>query len=250
MENRNKVQETLQVLNRILQESNAPYHKLVQSIGVELSMQLDANVLVCCKDNACLTCSGKWFDEQDTATLDKLKPAKLLALDSGKTNISLRSLHVLPDKNLDKPAVAMPLRSKGAIVGAVLFFKDEPFTDDELLCTEWFAAIVSLTLGFHFTNESDDADRQRKNVRTALGALSYSELEAITGIFAELNANEGLVVASKVADQVGITRSVIVNALRKLESAVVIETRSLGMKGTYIRVTNAYLFEELNKLKM
>ena len=37
----------------------------------------------------------------------------------------------------------------------------------------------------------------------------------------------------------------IVNALRKLESAGVVEARSLGMKGTYIRVLNEYLMEEL-----
>ncbi|MCL8209092.1 MAG: GTP-sensing pleiotropic transcriptional regulator CodY, partial [Actinomycetia bacterium] len=36
-------------------------------------------------------------------------------------------------------------------------------------------------------------------------------------------------------------RSVIVNALRKLESAGVVETRSLGMKGTRIRVLNPRL---------
>ena len=41
---------------------------------------------------------------------------------------------------------------------------------------------------------------------------------------------EGLLVASKIADRVGITRSVIVNALRKFESAGLIETKSLGMK--------------------
>ena len=46
----------------------------------------------------------------------------------------------------------------------------------------------------------------------------------------------GLVVASQVADKVGVTRSVIVSALRKLESAGVIESRSLGMKGTRIKI--------------
>ncbi len=63
----------------------------------------------------------------------------------------------------------------------------------------------------------------------ALGTLSYSELEAMEHIFEELDGgDEGLLVASKVADRVGITRSVIVNALRKLESAGgVIESRSL-----------------------
>ena len=61
--------------------------------------------------------------------------------------------------------------------------------------------------------------------------------------------DEGLLVASKIADRVGITRSVIVNALRKFESAGVIESRSLGMKGTYIRVLNDRLFDELDKLR-
>ena len=56
-------------------------------------------------------------------------------------------------------------------------------------------------------------------------------------------------VASRIADSVGITRSVIVNALRKFESAGVIESRSSGMKGTYIKVVNDVVFEELEKLK-
>ena len=51
----------------------------------------------------------------------------------------------------------------------------------------------------------------------------------------------------KIADSVGITRSVIVNALRKFESAGLIETKSLGMKGTYIRVKNEFLLDELKK---
>ena len=55
--------------------------------------------------------------------------------------------------------------------------------------------------------------------------------------------------ASKIADRVGITRSVIVNALRKFESAGVIESRSSGMKGTYIKVLNEYVFTELEKIK-
>ena len=55
--------------------------------------------------------------------------------------------------------------------------------------------------------------------------------------------------ASKIADRVGITRSVIVNALRKFESAGVIESRSSGMKGTYIKVLNDVVFEEIEELK-
>ena len=63
----------------------------------------------------------------------------------------------------------------------------------------------------------------------------------------ELHGTEGLLVASKIADRSGITRSVIVNALRKLESAGVIESRSLGMKGTYIKIINNKFKEQLEK---
>mgnify|MGYP002508452725 CR=1 FL=1 len=54
--------------------------------------------------------------------------------------------------------------------------------------------------------------------------------------------------ASKIADRVGITRSVIVNALRKFESAGVIESRSSGMKGTYIKVLNDVVFDGVSTL--
>ena len=74
-------------------------------------------------------------------------------------------------------------------------------------------------------------------------------MDAILQIFVELNGLEGILVASKIADRVGITRSVIVNALRKFESAGVIESRSSGMKGTYIKVVNDHVFEELERIK-
>lgn len=64
-----------------------------------------------------------------------------------------------------------------------------------------------------------------------------------------MEGTEGILVASRIADRVGITRSVIVNALRKFESAGVIESRSSGMKGTYIKVINDVVFDELEKLK-
>ncbi len=93
----------------------------------------------------------------------------------------------------------------------------------------------------------EEEARNKAVVQLAIGTLSYSELEAVEHIFEELDGDEGLLVASKIADQLGITRSVIVNALRKFESAGVIESRSLGMKGTYIKVLNPYLLENLKK---
>ena len=41
----------------------------------------------------------------------------------------------------------------------------------------------------------------------------------------------------------------IVNALRKFESAGVIESRSSGMKGTYLKIVNDVVFDELQNIK-
>ena len=97
--------------------------------------------------------------------------------------------------------------------------------------------------------ENAEESRKIAIVKSAISTLSFSELEAIIHIFDELEGNEGVLVASKIADRVGITRSVIVNALRKFESAGVIESRSSGMKGTYIKVLNDVVFEELEDIK-
>ena len=103
------------------------------------------------------------------------------------------------------------------------------------------------TLGF--AEENAEETRKVQIVKSAISTLSFSELEAIIHIFEELDGNEGILVASKIADRVGITRSVIVNALRKFESAGVIESRSSGMKGTYIKVLNDVVFDELKAIK-
>ena len=89
--------------------------------------------------------------------------------------------------------------------------------------------------------------RKKAMVQIAFSTLSFSEWEAIVNILTELKGTEGILVASKVADRVGITRSVIVNAMRKFESANLIETKSLGMKGTYIKVKNEFLLDEIRR---
>ena len=126
---------------------------------------------------------------------------------------------------------------------------EEKFLDDDLILAEYGATVVGMEILHEKSGEIEEEARSKAVVQMAISSLSYSELEAIEHIFEELNGTEGLLVASKIADRVGITRSVIVNALRKLESAGVIESRSLGMKGTYIKVLNDKFLQELDKLK-
>lgn len=115
----------------------------------------------------------------------------------------------------------------------------EQFTDEDLVLAEYSATIVGLEILRAKNDEIEEEARKKAVVQLAIGTLSYSELEAVEHVFNELDGTEGLLIASKIADKVGITRSVIVNALRKFESAGVIESRSLGMKGRRPRATTS-----------
>jgi GTP-sensing transcriptional pleiotropic repressor CodY len=120
---------------------------------------------------------------------------------------------------------------------------------DDIILSEYGTTVVGLEMMRSVNEENAEEIRKVQIVKSAINTLSFSELEAITHIFDELGGMEGILVASKIADRVGITRSVIVNALRKFESAGVIESRSSGMKGTYIKVLNDAVFDEIQKLK-
>lgn len=144
----------------------------------------------------------------------------------------------------------VPIIGGGERLGTLILARlQEPFSDDDLILAEYGATVVGMEILREKAEEIEEEARSKAVVQMAISSLSYSELEAIEHIFEELDGKEGLLVASKIADRVGITRSVIVNALRKLESAGVIESRSLGMKGTYIKVLNDKFLFELSKLK-
>ena len=148
----------------------------------------------------------------------------------------------------NKLTTVVPILGGGERVGTLVLAKyDEEFEEEDLVLAEYGATVVGMEILRVKAERAEEEARNKAAVQIAVGTLSYSELEAVEHIFAELGGEEGLLVASKIADRVGITRSVIVNALRKFESAGVIESKSLGMKGTYIRVLNDYLIDELNK---
>jgi transcriptional pleiotropic repressor len=113
--------------------------------------------------------------------------------------------------------------------------------------SEYLATVVGIEILYDRTHHIEERAKERFMVQIAVRALSYSEMESIKVILKELGGYEGVVVASRVADRIGVTRSVIVNALRKLESAGLIESRSLGMKGTYIKILSPIFLEELSK---
>ncbi|WP_127580596.1 GTP-sensing pleiotropic transcriptional regulator CodY [Paenibacillus koleovorans] len=150
-----------------------------------------------------------------------------------------------------KVVTIIPIIGGGDRLGTLVLTRAvEPFIDDDLIMSEYGSTVVGMEILRERAEEVELEARSKAVVQVAVSSLSYSEMEAVDHILEELKDKEGLLVASKIADRVGITRSVIVNALRKLESAGVIETRSLGMKGTYIKILNDQLIQSLTRAKV
>ncbi|MCI8627506.1 MAG: GTP-sensing pleiotropic transcriptional regulator CodY [Lachnospiraceae bacterium] len=180
--------------------------------------------------------------------IDTLLNERLLGVLSTKENVNLLTLGFEFEGVDSYQAIIIPIDIAGERLGTLFIYKTgEPYTIDDIILSEYGTTVVGLEMMRSVNEENAEENRKLQIVRSAISTLSFSELEAITHIFEELEGNEGILVASKIADRVGITRSVIVNALRKFESAGVIESRSSGMKGTYIKVLNDIVFEELKK---
>ncbi|MBP5623547.1 MAG: GTP-sensing pleiotropic transcriptional regulator CodY [Lachnospiraceae bacterium] len=182
--------------------------------------------------------------------IDAMLNERLLAVLSTKENVNLTTLGFERTDISKFRAVITPIEIAGERLGTLFVYRtSEQYDIDDIILCEYGSTVVGLEMLRAVNEENAEESRKLQVVRSAIGTLSFSEMEAITHVFDELNGMEGILVASKIADRVGITRSVIVNALRKFESAGVIESRSSGMKGTYIKVLNDAVFEEIDKLK-
>lgn len=174
---------------------------------------------------------------------------RFLSILSTKENVNLETLGFSGEDAEKFQAIVTPIDIAGSRLGTLFIYrvKDSYSIDDIILC-EYGSTVVGLEMLRAETEEDATLKRMIFDVKSAIGTMSLSEQEAIVKIFEELSGNEGVLVASKIADEAKITRSVIVNALRKLESAGVLKSKSAGMKGTYIKVLNEAIYDEIEEL--
>ena len=206
---------------------------------------LNSNVLVISRKGKVLG-----IGDAQGGFIDSMLNERLLAVLSTKENVNLETLGFEAGDVRKFQAIITPIEIAGERLGTLFIYKcDRQYDIDDIILCEYGTTVVGLEMLRAVNEENAEENRKLAVIKSAIGTLSYSEMEAVVHIFEELNGMEGILVASKIADKVGITRSVIVNALRKFESAGVIESRSSGMKGTYIKVLNDMVFDEVDKLK-
>jgi transcriptional pleiotropic repressor len=246
-------------LNRLLQRAAGKALSFREMAEV-LCTTIQTNVFVVSRRGKILGCSAVDAYDHDfmrTLSADELRfpqesNVRFLDMQESMTNVTPDPgiYETFPRLGDQEIMTVVPIIGGGDRLGTLVLTRlSGTFDDDDLILAEYGSTIVGMEILRERTEEIEQEVRSRAVVAVAVGSLSFSELEAVEHIFEELDGKEGLLVASKIADRVGITRSVIVNALRKLESAGVIETRSLGMKGTYIKILNHQLLQELDKIK-
>ena len=243
-------------INKLLHNNNSS--KVVfNDICEVLTEILLSNVLVISRKGKILgvsECEGveeitELISDKVGGYIDPLLNERLLGVLSTKENVNLETLGFGPEVKKYQ-AIITPIDIAGERLGTLFLYKcGEQYEIDDIILSEYGTTVVGLEMMRSVNEENAEENRKIQIVKSAISTLSFSELEAIIHIFDELDGKEGILVASKIADRVGITRSVIVNALRKFESAGVIESRSSGMKGTYIKVINDVVFDELEDIK-
>ena len=243
-------------INKLLHNNNSSKVVFNDICGVLTSI-LDSNILVISRKGKVLgsgSCRGmeelkELIVDEVGGFIDPELNERLLGILSTKENVNLETLG-FGEESRPYRAIITPIDIAGERLGTLFEYRcGQEYNIDDIILTEYGTTVVGLEMMRPVNEENAEEERKIAIVRSAISTLSFSELEAIIHIFEELDGSEGILVASRIADKAGITRSVIVNALRKFESAGVIESRSSGMKGTYIKVINDVVFEEIEELK-
>lgn len=244
-------------INKLLHNNNSS--KVVfNDICRVLSDILKSNVLVISKKGKVLGVGlydgveeiHELIVDQVGSLIDPLLNERLLGILSTKENVNLQTLGFVVENIRKYQALVTPINIAGERLGTLFLYKYEDNYDiDDIILSEYGTTVVGLEMMRSVHEENAEEIRKRQIVQSAIGTLSATELEAILLIFQEMKGDECTLVASRIADKAGITRSVIVNALRKFESAGVIESRSSGMRGTNIKVLNDCAFEELDQVR-
>ena len=208
-----------------------------------MSDVLESNILVISKKGKVLgfgeftgiPALSELITDQVGTFIDSSLNERFLGVLSTNENVNLGTLGFVREEDCDNVGIIAPIEIAGERLGTVFIYKNsEGFDIDDIILCEYGTTVVGLEMLRAVSEETAEESRKINVVKSAINTLS--------GI-------EGILVASKIADKAGITRSVVVNALRKFESAGVIESRSSGMKGTYIKVLNDAIYGELKNLK-
>ena len=166
---------------------------------------------------------------------------------STKENVNLETLGFPQEEIAGLSALITPISICGERLGTLfLCRKKDLFSIEDIILSEYSTTVVGLEMMRAVQEESDLEEHKKKNFSSAITTLTSLEQKAVFHVIHVLDGKDGMLVTSKLSKEIGITRTVIVNALRKLESAGLIRTQSAGVKGTHIEILNDIVYTEFD----
>lgn len=187
------------------------------------------------------------FQEKRGSYIDAKLNERFLNVLSTKENVNLETLGFSGGEAAGYEALITPISIAGERLGTLfLYRRQDSFSIEDIILIEYSTTVVGLEMMIAVQEEADQEEHKKKNFSSALTALTPLEQKAVSYVIHTLGGETGTLVTSKLAAEIGITRTVIVNALRKLESAGLIITRSSGMKGTRIEILNDIVYTEFD----
>lgn len=242
-------------LNRLLKNAESSEISFSE-ISKVLREMLGSSVLVLSKKGKILGISREQsmepiqelLGDRRGVRIDESLNERLLAVLSTRENVYLQTLG-FSSATKDYHGMIVPIDIAGERLGTLFMYRANQIYDiEDIILCEYGATVIGMEMMRAENDETAEENRKQQVVQSALNTLSGSELEAMRCVFRELKGTDGILVASKIAEKEGITRSIIVTGLKKLESAGVIESKSAGMKGTKVRICNEVLLEELENM--
>ncbi len=254
-----KILDRIRRLNWVLTESTTGSLSYDQLSKI-LSEVINANVYL--TDAAGSVLGTGYINAEDTSTevdekggerIPEYHNDNFMKMDSTSANITgKQALDIMGDSYAmaDKYHCIVPSFCGGDRLGTLIVTRyNRKFSEEDIALCEYGAAVAGLEIRRNLNLAEEREKRQISAIHLALATLSFSEKEAVKKILREFSGGEGSIVTSKVAEKYKMTNSLVVNALRKLESAGVLTSRSMGMKGTKIQINNLYLRDVLEEIR-
>lgn len=225
----------------------------LKSISFALGKLLDANIYV-------INAEGTLLGYYERHRVNTQRVRNLIENKSFPYNYIHRLANVqttVKDVKIDDNLTIFPVEKRANYPEALTTIVPIKLSDDRLgtllvgrvqgeinevdhLVIEHAASMIAIEIALEYGKIEVEIEKQIAGANLAMSTLSITEVKALRGVFNHMGEGtmEMILTTSEIADKIGVTRSIVVNGLRKLVSASVIEQRSMGMRGTYIKVLN------------
>lgn len=187
-------------INKLLHNNNSSKVIFSDICGV-LTEILESNILVISRKGKVLGASLEEHTEEITELIadevggfiDPLLNERLLGILSTKENVNLETLGFVSGDVRRYQAIITPIDIAGERLGTLFVYRmEKQYNIDDIILSEYGTTVVGLEMMRSVNEENAEENRKVQIVKSAIGTLSFSELEAITHIFDEMEGKEGI----------------------------------------------------------